>query len=102
MSSHLTELMADTELYGWEDVRAFHAIWLQQMEQGRATWKDGYLKLTYRRALVWHQPAPSRKPDAANLPAWLPTKTTNPFNITAKLGSKACQAYSIQMGAHIC
>ena len=37
MSSHLTELMADTELYGWEAVKAFHAIWLHQMEQGRAT-----------------------------------------------------------------
>ena len=31
MSAHLTELMADTELYGWEAVQAFHAIWLQQM-----------------------------------------------------------------------
>ena len=35
-STHLADLMTDSELYGWEAVPAFHAIWLQQMEQGRA------------------------------------------------------------------
>ena len=48
MSTHLAELMANAELYGWEAVQAFHAVWLQKMEQGKASWKDGDLKLTYR------------------------------------------------------
>ena len=32
MSTHLVELMDDAELYGWEAVCAFHAVWLQQMD----------------------------------------------------------------------
>ena len=34
MTWHLQESMGDSELYGWEPVRAFHAIWLQQLEHG--------------------------------------------------------------------
>ena len=62
MSSHLAELMANAELYGWEAVHAFHAVWLQQIAQGMTTWKDGGLKLTFHHALVWHQPVPAHKP----------------------------------------
>ena len=94
MSSHLSELMADAELYGWGAVHAFQAVWLQQMDQGRATWKDWDLKLTFHCALVWHQSAPSHKPAAVMLPARQPTKMTTPYNIMAKLGSKACMAYN--------
>ena len=43
VSSHLAELMTDAELYCWEVVWAFHAIWLQQIQQGRAMWKYGDL-----------------------------------------------------------
>ena len=32
MARHLQELMADIELYGWKKVRAFHAVWLNQLE----------------------------------------------------------------------
>ena len=35
MDSLLQELIADTELYGWKPVRAYHAIWLQQVENGQ-------------------------------------------------------------------
>ena len=35
MSQHLQDLVSDVELYGWEPVTAFQAIWLQQLEQGR-------------------------------------------------------------------
>ena len=35
MFEHLKELMADTELYDWEVIRAYHAG-LQQFESGRA------------------------------------------------------------------
>ena len=45
---HLQDIMADVELYGWEPIRAFHAIWLQQLEQGCVTWADEEVKLKYR------------------------------------------------------
>ena len=32
MPRHFNELMADTEVYGWLPVRAYHAAWLQQIE----------------------------------------------------------------------
>ena len=54
MLQHCQDLMSDVELYNWELVRAFHAIRLQQLEQGRVTWANEHVKLKYRRALVWH------------------------------------------------
>ena len=33
MASHLEELIGDTKLYGWENVRAYHGVWLNQLEQ---------------------------------------------------------------------
>ena len=32
MLQHLQELVEDLDLYGCEAVRAFHTIWLQQLE----------------------------------------------------------------------
>ena len=32
MTHHIQELMADMELYGWEPIHSYHAIWLQQIE----------------------------------------------------------------------
>ena len=40
MASHLEDLMEDVELYGWERVRAYHIVWLNQLEQGWATWEN--------------------------------------------------------------
>ena len=34
---HLQELMEDAEAYSWTCIRSYHAAWLQQLEQGRAT-----------------------------------------------------------------
>ena len=45
MAQHLHDLMGDAELYGWELVRAFHSIWLQQLEQGRVIWVDEDAKI---------------------------------------------------------
>ena len=53
MLAHLTELMADAELYGWEAIRAFHVVWLHQMKQKWVTWKDADIKLSFRCASVW-------------------------------------------------
>ena len=82
--------MADAEIYGWEATRAFHAVWLQQLEQGRVTWKDTELRVSYRRTLVWHQPAMGSKQASAVAG----TRNTTPFNVLAKLGAKACQTYN--------
>ena len=38
MATHLDELMNDAELYGWERVRAYHRVRLNQLEQGQVTW----------------------------------------------------------------
>ena len=53
MSQHFEECMEDTDLYGWDMVHAFHAAWLNQLEQGRGTWGDVDQKLKMHRALVW-------------------------------------------------
>ena len=34
MAKHLKELMDNAEVYGWDPVRAYHAIRLQQIEHG--------------------------------------------------------------------
>ena len=33
---HLKELMEDGERFGWPNVRAYYAVWLQHIEQGRS------------------------------------------------------------------
>ena len=40
MASILEDLMGDVELYGWERIRAYHGVWLNQLEQGGASWED--------------------------------------------------------------
>ena len=60
MLAHLQELMEDGEHYGCPAVRAYHAAWLQHMEQGRAACGDEDTKLKLRRALVWHRVVPVR------------------------------------------
>ena len=46
--------MADADTYGWEPIRAYHAVWLQQIENGCAEWKNTDIKLELCRALVWN------------------------------------------------
>ena len=40
MTQHLEELMGDINLYCWERVRAYHGMWLNQLEQDKFTWND--------------------------------------------------------------
>ena len=47
MSTHLKDLMSDSQLYGWVKTQAFHAMWLNQLSQGRATWEDQEVKLSF-------------------------------------------------------
>ena len=92
MATHLTELMADAELYGWEVVQAFHAVWQQQLEQYCASWEDQDMKMAFHRSLMWHRPTTVRHPQPTlstqqKKPAW---ENTIPFNVLAKPGPKAC------------
>ena len=94
MLKHHSELMADAAVYGWESVRAFHAIWLQQLENSCAEWGDEGKKLKFRHAFVWntmhlstsHEAQPSAQPrqklgkDAASK------------SVMANPGTKACVA----------
>ena len=54
MNAHLKDLKADSELCGWEKVWAYHAVWLNQLEQGLVSWYDQEEKLRFRHALGWH------------------------------------------------
>ena len=54
MLEDLQELKEDGEHYGWLVVRAYHADWLQNIEQGRAAWGDASAKLRLQCVLVWH------------------------------------------------
>ena len=85
MIQHLLDLMSNAKLYGWELVRAFHVVWLQQLEQGRVTWANEEVKLRYIWALVWHHAAgPSQTPPAKK----------QVYNTPAKPGSRAYERYN--------
>ena len=91
--------MADVELYVWEPVRAFHAVWLQQLEQGCVTWADKEVMLKYRGAFKWHHVAAPFQPALAPSQQSLQSQRKQQrraqlFNIPAKPGSKACVGYN--------
>ena len=52
LPQHLQELMDDAEIYSWRAVRDYHTAWLQNIEQGRTSWKDTDKKAKLRRTLV--------------------------------------------------
>jgi hypothetical protein len=54
MYAHLEVLAEDMASFGYESVRAFHGIWLQEVEQGRVTWADSTIRDTLRRRFVWN------------------------------------------------
>ena len=83
MAIHLQEIMEDGETFGRSVVRAYHGAWLQQLEQGRATWEDGPTRLKLRRPLVWHRVAPlqPREQPTATNPA---QGCTGPVSDTSK------------------
>ena len=85
--------MSDAELYGWDQVRTFHGVWLNQLEQGQCTWMDEEEKLRFCRALVWH-PAPSSPsvPATTNASArasQYKNKSPTKYNTLARAGTKA-------------
>ena len=95
MVTHFEELMCDAQLYGWQRVRAFHGVWLNQLEQGRATWQDEE-KLRFRCAIVWHPATSSSATSSATRPSggWKTHKAESEYNAPARPGTKACEAYN--------
>ena len=80
MPIHLIEMMEDGETFGWPVVKAYHAAWLQHLEQGRATCDNEVTRLKLIRTLVWHRIAPPRKPQpsaaqSTNKPTLVSPKT---------------------------
>ena len=98
MSAHLKEIVENTESFGWPAVKAYQTVWLQHLEQGRATWNDEATRLKLHRALVLHMMVPSSQPSATQLPhPRLPPKTprhTGPFRLTSPPGDRAYVTYN--------
>ena len=57
MLAHLQELFEDVEVYCWKTVREYHTLWLQLLEQGRASWGDDVKKAHLHRLMVWSKAA---------------------------------------------
>ena len=94
---HFRDLMHDGQRFGWPAIRNFHGVWLQHIEQGRATWGDEVTRLDLRRSLVWHRLAPSAEPSStpvstSQAPSRGPRRTDNPC--VAHIGDQACVAFN--------
>ena len=84
IAQHLQELVVDVELYIWDPVKAFHAMWLQQLEYGRVT-----------RADEDATGAPSPASASFQQPQKKSAKEGQAYNILAKPGSRVCAAFNI-------
>ena len=80
MNGHLKDLMVDSELYVWEKVCAYHAVWLNQLEQGQMRSDDQEEKMRFLCALMWHL-AISTIPAVHNSPT--PLRSSSPRKIMA-------------------
>ena len=91
MVQHLEELMEDTDLYGWEKVKMFHAAWLNQIEQCRCDWADDDQKL---KLPVWHTTSGTKvMATATSTGSGKKTgSSATPYNSPAKPGTETCIA----------
>ena len=93
--------MSDCNLYGWEKVRGFHGVLLNQMEQGCLSWVNSDQILMFCRALVWHSPSPPPAPPTAP-PAMSYTssgprryhQTAGGYNAPARPGMVPCDTFN--------
>ena len=83
MATHLQEQLGDGEIFRWPIVWAYHAAWLQHLEQYRATSADEGIKLKIRRALAWHRVAPPESSAPTSKHGWGEGyKSSDPSDIT--------------------
>ncbi len=54
MTAILQEAMEDAQRHPWQSVRACVAIFLQQIEMGRAKWSDDGTRIQLRRTHIWN------------------------------------------------
>ena len=96
MAKHRKEVIADAEVYGWVPVRAYHAVWLQQIENGIVQWAYVDAKLEFRRVLVWHSSQIEVQPKsvAGKGAGSKNTQEGIPTAISAKPGPKVCVAFN--------
>ena len=92
MSAYLKEIMEDGETFRLPTVRAYHAVWLQHIEQGRATWNDETTWLKLHRSLVWHRMTPMSQP-SPTLATTSQAPTRAPRHTTTQR-DQACVAYT--------
>jgi hypothetical protein len=52
MSEHLIRLMKDADKHDWEDVKAYHGVFLQHVEAGRTTWEDSEFRQELRHDML--------------------------------------------------
>ena len=100
-AQHLEELMSDCDIYGWDKVRTYHGVLLNQMEQGCLSWEDCVQKLKFCWTFVWHlaspptasssvQPAPSYTSSRTSKMH----KTAGDYNTPARPGTIACESFN--------
>ena len=96
MVLHLEEIMEDTNVYGWDKVQAFHAAWMNQMEQCRCKWADDQNHLKMRRALVLHATMNSKSSSTAtSMGTGKKTgSTAMANNAPAKPGIETCKDFN--------
>ena len=69
MFKHLEELAADTAKYGFEVVRKYHGMILEEMELGEMTWESEAKFMKLRQQFVWSNTPLSMKGEKPSQPA---------------------------------
>ena len=99
MTQHLEELTGDC-LQGWDKVRAYHGVVLNQMEQWHLSWKGTQEKLKFRQALVWHSASQPTVPSLAQPTSSYTSsgtrkyhKTAGQYNAQESPGTEACELF---------
>ena len=97
MSAHVKEIMEDGKCFRWPTVRAYHVVWLQHLERGRATWDDEATRLKLHKALVWHREAPSSQPSTTTATI-RQTLTRAPRSLQAHTPTRGLGVHRLQPG----
>ena len=96
MVSHLEELMEDTDAYGWDKVRGFHAAWMNQMEQCRCEWGEEDQKLKMKRALILLATMNNKgvSIETSKGAEKKTDSTANAYHVPAKPGTETCKDFN--------
>jgi hypothetical protein len=109
MYSHLEVLAEDMAVFGYEPVRRFHGIWLQELEMARVSWTDIHKRDSLRRSYIWNPAIIQAKAPRAN-PAYQAPRSTGSSrsaptkaNICIPFNKGECTSATDHAGVeHIC